>query len=254
MVDIHSHIIWDIDDGSKSKEMTINMLKKAKIGGASKIVATPHFLPGRYEKTFNEVKEALERVKALAKEEEIDIEIYLGQEVYFTESILRDYEEGRISTINNSRYMLIEFNMKNFSIREVTETLYELQLKGITPIIAHPERYLKFIENEILINEFIKEGYLFQLNTGSLRGDFGKNVKRFAEKLVKNKVYSFIGSDGHRDEKRDTDMSIVKEVIKDKKYLDYLNTSSEDLLENKEVHFIGTLIKKKSFFDLIINR
>ena len=70
MVDIHSHILWDIDDGAKSKEMTINMLKKAKSGGTSKIVATPHFFIGRYEKTFNEIKEAFEKIKTLAKEED----------------------------------------------------------------------------------------------------------------------------------------------------------------------------------------
>ena len=254
MVDIHSHILWDIDDGSKSKEMTINMLKKAKLGGTSKIVATPHFFIGRYEKTFNEIKEAFEKIKTLAKEEGIDIEIYLGQEVYFTNNILQDYEEGTISTINNSRYMLIEFNMKDFDLREVTELLYELQLKGITPVIAHPERYIKFIENDLLINQFIKEGYLFQLNSGSLKGDFGARVKKLAEKFIKNKIYSFIGSDGHRDEKRDTDMGIVEEVIKDKGYLNYLEKSGEDLLENNEVKFVGNLMKKKTLLSLITNR
>lgn len=254
MVDIHSHIIWEIDDGSKSKEMTIKMLKMAQIGGTSKIVATPHFLPERYYKSFNEIKESLEKVKEVAKEEKIDIEIYLGQEIYFTKNILKDYEEGLICTINNSRYMLIEFNIKEFLISEVTEIIYELQLKGITPIIAHPERYIQFIENPTLINDFIKEGYLFQLNSGSLKGDFGQKVKKLSEKLIKNKVYSFIGSDAHRDEKRDTDMRIVKKIIKDNGYLNYLNESGETLLENKEIKFVGNLINKKSFLELIIKR
>ena len=251
MVDIHSHILWGVDDGSKSKEMTINMLKIAEIEGTSKIVATPHFFTGRYEKTFNEIKEEFQKVEKLIEEEAINIEVYLGQEIYFTNNIIKDYEDGRISTINNSRYMLIEFNMKDFDLREVTEVLYELQLKGITPVIAHPERYINFMENELLINQFIKEGYLFQLNTGSLKGDFGARVKKLAEKLIKNKIYSFIGSDGHRDEKRNTGMKIVEEVIKDKGYLNYLKNSGEDLLKDKEVEFIGEEIKKKKLFGLI---
>ena len=254
MVDIHSHILWGIDDGSKSKEMTINMLKKAEIGGTSKIVATPHFLPGRYSKTFNEIKQSVQNVKTLAKEEGISLEIYLGQEVYFTKNILKDYEEGLIFTINHSRYMLIEFNMQDFDLREVTELLYELQLRGVTPVIAHPERYVKFMENEILINQFIKEGYLFQLNSGSLKGDFGAKVKKLAEKFLKNKIYSFIGSDGHRDEKRDTDMRIVEEVIKEVGYLNYLKKSGEDLLENKDVKFVGSLMKKKTLLSLLTSR
>ena len=251
MVDIHSHILWDIDDGSKSKEMTIRMLKKAELGGTSKIVATPHFCPGYCEKTFTEIQEAFKKVKTIIKEENVSIEVYLGQEVYFTNNIIKDYEDGVISTINNSRYMLIEFNMREFDLIDVTEVLYELKLKGVTPVIAHPERYIKFIENEILINEFIKEGYLFQLNTGSLRGDFGKKVKKLAKKLLKNKIYSFIGSDGHRDEKRDTNMGIVKRLIKDREYLNYLKNSGEDLIENREVKFVGNEIKKKKLFGLI---
>lgn len=245
MVDIHSHILWEIDDGSKSKEMTINMLKMAERGGTTKIVATPHFLPGRYFKNFNTVKKEEEKIKEIIEKEGLSLEVYFGQEVYFTKNIIKDYEEGLISTINNSKYMLIEFNMKDFSIREVTEILYELQLKGVTPVIAHPERYIKFIENPTLINEFIKEGYLFQLNAGSLKGDFGQKVKKLSESLIKNKIYSFIGSDAHRDEKRNTDMRIIKESIKDENYFNYLNESGENLLENKEVEFIGDLIEKK---------
>jgi len=254
MVDIHSHIIWGVDDGSKSREMTIKMLEIAQRGGTCKIVATPHFLPERYYLSFNSIKKEFENVKSMLKEEGLDIEVYLGQEVYFTKNILEDYEKGLIGTINNSRYMLIEFNMRDFSIREVTETLYELQIKGIVPVIAHPERYRKFIDNPNLINEFINEGYLFQLNTGSLKGDFGTEVKKLSEKLIKNKVYSFIGSDAHRDEKRNTDMSVVKETIKDKGYFDYLNESGEELLENKEIKFVGNLIKKGSILDFLLKR
>lgn len=254
MVDLHSHLIWDIDDGSKSKEMTINMLRQAVKSGTRKLVLTPHYLPGYYTEPIDKVKERVKEIEALLKEENINLEVYVGQEVYFTTNILENLNEGLIGTINNSRYMLIEFNMKNFSVKEVTETLYELQLKGITPIIAHPERYHIFIKNPSLINEFIKEGYLFQLNSGSLAGDFGKDVKKIAETYVKNKIYSFIGSDAHRDEKRNTDMSKGIELLEgmDKEYLRYIKNSSENLLENEEVKLKGSLIKEKkglfSFF------
>lgn len=247
MVDLHSHLIWDIDDGSKSREMTINMLKQAVEGGTKKLVLTPHYLPGYYEVPNIKVKERRKDIELLAKEFNLDIEIYCGQEVYFNEKILENFENNLIGTINESRYMLIEFNMKSFSIKEVTEILYELQIKGIVPVIAHPERYIKFIKNPSLINEFVKEGFLFQLNIGSITGDFGKEVKKTAELFLKNKIYSFFGSDAHRDENRNPNMKEGIDILKamDSNYLLYLKRSGEELLDNREIKFVGNLIKEK---------
>lgn len=247
MVDLHSHIIWGVDDGSKSREMTLNMLNLAIEGGTNKIVCTPHYMPGYYEYTLDEIKKRQIDLKKLILEEGLDIETYIGQEVYYTNNILENYEKGYIGTINNSRYMLIEFDMRSFSSTEVLENLYELQLKGIVPIIAHPERYIKFIKKPSLINDFIKEGFLFQLNIGSLLGHFGTEVKKLAESYLKNKVYSAIGSDGHRDEKRTTNMKEGIKIIEklDADYLRYLNKSGEKILENEEISFRGSLIKEK---------
>lgn len=247
MVDIHSHLIWGIDDGSESKEMTINMLKQAKEGGTKKLVLTPHYLLGYYEVPIIKVKEKAKEISLLAKYNEIDIEIYCGQEVYINRKILENFENKIIGTINESRYMLIEFNMRNFSVEEVIEILYELQLKGIVPIIAHPERYIKFMKSPSLINEFVEEGFLFQLNIGSITGDFGKEVKKTAELFLKNKIYSFLGSDAHRDEKRNPNMSKGIEILKemDNNYFNYLRDSSERLLNDDEIEFIGDSIKEK---------
>ncbi|GAB6168259.1 exopolysaccharide biosynthesis protein [Clostridium carnis] len=256
MVDIHSHLIWDIDDGSKSKEMTLNMLKIAVESGTKKIVSTPHYIQGHYEVPYNEVKKRIEELKGIAKKNNLDIEIYQGQEVYYTSNILENYENGYIGTINNSRYMLIEFNMKNFSISDVVENLYELKLKGIVPVIAHPERYHIFKDKPTLINQFIKEGFLFQLNTGSITGDFGSEVKKVAEIFIKNKIYNFIGSDAHRDEKRIPNMINGLEVIKkiDRKYARELKKSGEKLLNNEEINFSGELIKEKKGFLSIFSK
>ena len=92
MVDLHSHLSWGIDDGSKSKEMTVNMLKQAKEGGTKKLVLTPHYMPGYYEVPIDKVKEKTEELRGLTKELEIDIDIYCGQEVYFTEKLLENLE------------------------------------------------------------------------------------------------------------------------------------------------------------------
>lgn len=256
MVDLHSHLIYGIDDGSKSREMTLNMLRQSVLGGTTKLVLTPHYMPGYFEVPLEEVKEKAEVVRSLAKEENLNIDIYCGQEVYYTSNILENYNNGYIGTINNSRYMLIEFNMRDFSSKEAIENIYELQLKGIVPVIAHPERYRKFIKNPSLINEFIREGFLFQLNLGSITGEFGKEVQKNAEIYMKNKIYSFIGSDAHRDAKRNPNMKDGVQAISklDKNYFNYLLDSGENLLINKEVKHIGNLIKEKKGLFGIFNK
>lgn len=247
MIDLHSHLIWGIDDGSKSRDMTLNMLMQAIEGGTTKLVLTPHYMPGYFEVPLEEVKKKVEGIRNLVREENLNIEIYQGQEVYYTSNILENYINNYIGTINNSRYMLIEFNMRDFSIKEAIENIYEIQLKGIVPVMAHPERYQKFIKNPSLINEFIKEGFLFQLNMGSITGDFGKDVKKTAELYLKNNIYSFVGSDAHRDTKRNPDMSNGLEIMKslDENYVNYLRDSGKNLLNNNEVQSIASLVKER---------
>lgn len=251
MVDLHSHVIYGIDDGAKSREMAINMLKLAELGGTSKLICTPHYFRGRYEKNLLEVKNELENLKKIAIDNNIALELYCGQEVYLTNYLLEDLEEGKIGTINNSKYMLIEMNMNEIPKRAI-DIIYELKLKGIVPIIAHPERYVPFMDNPELINDFIEEGCLFQLNGGSINGKFGSLAKKTTKLFLENNLYSFLGSDGHFDKQRNTDLSEAMDSIRtvDKELLNFYRENGEKVILNKHIDFEGNLIKKKkvSFF------
>ena len=249
MIDMHSHIINGIDDGSKSIEMTINMLKKAEQSGTTDIIATPHFMRGRFEVEYNEVLKKVEELKEISRENNIDINIYAGQEVYYSRKLLEYYNDKIIGTINNSKYMLIELPMLEFNIEEVINTIYELQIRGITPIIVHPERYKPFIKKPSMINALIKEGMLFQLNAGSIAGDFGKDVKKTATKYLEHNIYSVIGSDAHRDRGRDTDMREALNILEEDKKEEFIN-NGRAILENKDVDFKGTTVKEKKFLGI----
>lgn len=250
MVDIHSHIISGIDDGSKSETMSVEMLKMSESCGVKAIVATPHFMSGRFDCEYQEVKERVDRLQDLAKDNNIDIKIYSGQEVYYSRDLVKYYTDDLISTINESRYMLIELPMVDFDLSEVVDSIYELQIRDITPIIAHGERYRPFIKNPSLINKLIEEGYLFQLNTGSITGQFGKDVKKTAELYLQNGIYSFIGSDGHRDKGRSTDITDFKKMI-DEERLKGFEENSYRMLEDQEVEFTGIKLReKKKLFSL----
>ena len=249
MVDIHSHIINEIDDGSKSIEMTINMLKKAEESGTTDIIATPHFMRGRFEVEYKDVIKRAEELKKIVKENNIHINIYVGQEVYYSKNLLEYYNDKIIGTINNTKYMLIELPMLEFDIDEVINTIYELQIRGIVPIIAHPERYKPFIKKPSMINKLINEGMLFQMNAGSISGDFGKDVKKTAAKYLEHNVYSFIGSDAHRDRGRDTDMSEALNILESYERKVFIN-NGKAMLQNEDVEFKGTAVKEKKFLGI----
>lgn len=248
MIDFHSHILHGVDDGAKDENMTIDMLRLAERSGTTEIIATPHFFRGRFQVSYKDIKKSVEELKTLAKDNGINIEIHCGQEVYYTDRILESFNCGDIATIENSRYMLIELSLRKFEIEQVINDIYELQLKGIIPIIAHPERYKTFIQCPQLINRFIEEGFLFQLNTGSITGDFGREVKKTAEIFVKHKIYSAIGSDAHRVNVRTTDMSTgIKAVDKIKPgYAKEMVIMSKEVLKNSMIKFPGDKIKKHS--------
>ena len=249
MIDMHSHIINGIDDGSKSIEMTINMLKKAEQSGTTDIIATPHFMRGRFEVEYNEVLKKVEELKEISRENNIDINIYAGQEVYYSRNLLEYYNDKIIGTINNSKYMLIELPMLEFNIEQVINTIYELQIRGITQIIAHPERYKPFIKKPSMINALIKEGMLFQLNAGSIAGDFGKDVKKTATKYLEYNIYSVIGSDAHRDRGRDTDMREALNILELPQKKEFIN-NGKVMLQNGDVEFKGTTVKEKKFLGI----
>ncbi|GAA0855793.1 tyrosine-protein phosphatase [Clostridium nitritogenes] len=246
MIDIHSHILPGIDDGSKKTSMTLDMIKRASLDGTTDIVATPHYRKGYFYVPYKEVKEIATNLNKLVKEEGIDCNIHYGQEVYYSESIMEDLENGEIGTINGGQYILVEFPMRRIP-EEAIDYMYELRLRNITPIIAHPERYKDFMNDIIKINDFINEGCLFQMNAGSILGEFGSEVKKCSEKLIKNRIYNFIGSDAHNDTSRKTGISDALYYISriNKVLEENIRESSIRLLNNDYVEFIGDEIKKK---------
>lgn len=253
MIDIHSHIIPNIDDGSTSEEISIEMLKQAYESGTRVLVLTPHYYRGKFIEPLERVKQKAEEVRSLAKRNDIDIELLVGQEVYFTPSLLEDLDNKEIGTINDSRYMLIEFNLMKFEY-EYFDILHELRVRGITPIIAHPERYRDFQKEPSKINEFIDAGCLFQLNANSTSGILGSEAKKLSELFIKNRIYSFIGSDAHGLGKRNTDVSIYQNDIEkvDRNFFEEILKNSIRLTKNESVSFEGEKIKlkKKRFFNL----
>ncbi len=194
MTDIHSHIIPFIDDGSKSAEESLKMLKEAINNGITDIIATPHYCPNRkYVSTVSEIKEAYNSFLDEVKKANLPTNLYLGEEIYYSDydDIISKLDNGELLTLNNTKYVLIEFSPKKMP-ENLFELLYNLNLHGYKPIIAHIERY-KWATLDI-VTRIKDEGGFIQINAFSL-----SVIKtcRFCKKLIKNGLVDFIASDIH---------------------------------------------------------
>ena len=196
MIDFHSHILPEIDDGSRNLEQSISMINEAKEVGFTKIISTSHYMENYYECDVEKRKQLIKQLQGEVQ----DIKLYLGNEIYITNNIIELLKNGKASSINNTRYVLFEFPLITTKPMNDKEVIYRLVENGYIPIIAHPERYPFIQENPEYLFELEDMGALFQANYGSIIGMYGLKAKRTLKILLRNNLISFFGSDVHRPE------------------------------------------------------
>lgn len=218
----------ELDDGSRSIEESLEILKQAEKSGITDILFTPHYITNSNFSANNYQK--IEKFNILVekvKKEKIQINLYLGNEVYIDENILSLINKGEIMSLNGSRYILIELPFMN-KVQNLKEIIFELVRNGYIPIIAHPERYHFIQKKPEVVEEYLEMGALFQGNYQSLWKYYGTSAKKTLKKLLKNNTIQFLGSDIHRKTEKLNTKKLYKKlerIIKDKKKV-------EDLLEN----------------------
>ena len=253
MIDIHSHILPGIDDGSRSMDESIEILKSAQICGVTDIIVTPHYIAGsKYTANNEEKKELLKSLKKEVKKRNIDINIYLGNEVFVENNMLELKEKGEISTLNNTKYLLFELPL-NYEFNGIEDLIFNLRCKKIIPIIAHPERYSFLKKNPKLIEDLIDAGALFQSNIGSFLGTYGREAKDTVMLFLKHNMITFISSDVHRRnnnfyKKLNELKEILKKYIDEEEINNLLGENARKIL-NKEIIEVAsyTPIKKGLF-------
>lgn len=238
MIDFHSHILPQTDDGAISIEETINILKEAKRVGFSKVISTSHYLEGYYESDENERNDLLNKIK----QENVGVELYLGSEIYVSENMLEFLKEKKASSINNSRYVLFELPMGNETVL-AKEMIYRLIENNYVPIIAHPERYSYVQDNPEYVNELLDMGAMFQSNYGSIIGLYGKKAEKTVKKLLKENLVQFLGSDVHREERVYIFMPKIlkklKKIISSEKLKELTEINPQKVLDNGEFGEFG---------------
>ena len=240
MKDMHNHILFSIDDGSKDIETSIAMLKNAQESGMDEMILTPHYITNsKYNANNKKKKELLKELEKRCEQEGINIKLHLGNEVWADEGLPELIKKGEIHTLNNSRYLLIEFPLHNEDKR-AQQIIFELVSHNYVPIIAHPERYDYLKKDPDKVYDYIRLGALLQGNYLSLFGKYGNGAKKTLKYYIKKGYISFFGSDIHRstdDFKCERfEKKLYKLVKKDQKLSEDLTFGNiTKIIENKEI-------------------
>ncbi len=246
MIDIHCHILPEMDDGARDTTVCAEMLRCAHNNKIDSIVATPHFLD------FNDIDEflyrrekAAETLNDIVESLGLDIKIYCAAEVFLDSEVFTAGDIDELA-VNSSRYMLCEYTLKPFAPEKAIIYAEEIINRGYVPIIAHPERYVTFAENPEIVNELWDMGCMFQINASSLAGHGGDEMRCFAEDLILRGFVDFIGTDAHSHKTRNNclldKIDEFPESI-DKKTVEYLTEDApkkvlnNEIFEKKEVEY-----------------
>lgn len=257
MIDFHSHVVYDVDDGAKTLENSIDMIKEAKNAGFTDIILTPHYMENYFEKDSKQIKQKIEIIQEELEKQNVKINLYQGNEIYISSDIIENIKNDLCVTLNNSKYVLFELPMNNMP-HNLEEVIYLILSDKKIPVIAHPERYEYIQKNPNILIDLIDEGVLLQANYGSIIGQFGKNAKKTLEKLLRNNMIHFFGTDVHRKESLYTKMEeIIKELKKilPEHRIEELTTLNPKLvIENKKIEINYPTRIKESFIEKILKK
>lgn len=236
MIDIHSHILFGVDDGPDDLYETLEMLQQASNEGITEIIATSHSFHPQYNVSAKQVMEQLTVIQEQVEINNIPLKIHAGQEVRLVENIVTLVEAKEALTLANSNYILLE--LPSSTVPKFTkEIVINLQANGIIPIIAHPERNKTIAERPSKLEELVREGAMAQITAGSLAGHFGKNIQKLSLDLVKANLVHTYGSDVHNLTTRPYLFDAGLSYLEKKKQLDAVDLLLENnmrIIENRD--------------------
>lgn len=197
MIDLHCHILPGVDDGVKTEQDAIEMARVAAAEGITHIVATPHHRAHGFDNPKEAVKTLVDILNQLFKEEQVTVTVLPGQEARVYGEMIEGLEAGELLTMNDTgRYLFVEFPTN--SVPRYTERLFfDLQMKGVIPVIVHPERNQEIYDNPNALYHLVKDGALSQVTAASLTGGFGNRIKKLSFDLIEHNLAHFIASDAH---------------------------------------------------------
>ena len=221
MIDLHNHIIPNLDDGSRSLEISLSMLQHAAGQGITDVVNTVHYQSPRMDGKrveYDLVKDKIDKLQAELEKEDIPIKLHMGAEVFYLPNLM-ELKDNPLLTFGHGKYMLVEFPFEQVP-NGYREVLYNLKMNGVTPIIAHPERIKPIQEDLSIVRQLIRAGCVIQVDAGSLMGSLGSSSEKASLEILRRDCCHIIGSDAHDNHRRNFLLSdaliIAKEILGEK--------------------------------------
>ncbi|MDF2656772.1 MAG: Protein-tyrosine-phosphatase, partial [Bacillota bacterium] len=209
IIDIHSHILPDLDDGAKDMMTAIQMLTTAAAKETTIMIGTPHVIEGNCPPVWQDIVHRCNLLQTAAQKAGLIIALYPGAEVALQLDILEKIKGPGDYCINGGRYLLVE--LPSLDIPSYTEEFFfRLQVKGIIPILAHPERHPVLARQPEILVKWVKKGILAQMNGTSILGRWGERVQKTAELFLVNRLIQFVGSDAHNTRTRHPDLQAAR--------------------------------------------
>lgn len=239
MIDIHSHVLFDIDDGAQDLDTSIDMCRDAYKNGCNTLVLTPHFIDYKNIQDFTEERNRKIKVlESALRREEIPLKLLAGAELFLNDRVFSADSLDEL-TINNSRYLLCEMPLGPFKTDHVLLWFDELLDRGYTPILAHPERYYALHNDYELIDEILDRPMFLQVNLDSLRGSNGRAPQEMAIDMICREFATLIASDAHdpifRHTRLTEKLEDVPEEITDEMIEACLKTNPLKIINNEKI-------------------
>ncbi len=249
IIDLHCHILPELDDGIRTLEESIEACRIAKKDGIDGLVATPHMKEGFYNVSPAEAKQSLSILKAAIKQQGIDIEIFLGAEVHITDNLPEKVKNGSVLSINDTKkYILLELSYQQYPV-EFENLLFSLRLAGIIPIIAHPERVRYFKDDMERVSRAVHLGALIQVTSSSISGYFGEEIKMYSLELAARGLMHIIASDSHDINHRPPVIrEACKEIAKltgEKEALSMIKDNPSSIVQGEEIENAAEVQREK---------
>ena len=208
--DLHSHILPGFDDGASSDEEFLEMARVAVKGGTSLMAATPHYDSESPAFDAGEAAAAVDHYNGLLRESGIPLVLMRGVEVRINAGLFDRALEGsgleKLCLGGQGKHILVDLPLMNVPVA-TPDILFQIQLCGVTPILAHPERNSYLVKHPSMIRDLVERGIEIQVNSGSLQGIFGKAARRTARRLLEEDAARLVASDAHTPRGRSPDLS-----------------------------------------------
>ena len=196
MYDIHAHILPSVDDGAETIEDSLNMSKVAAASGTKVMLATPHRKDVTEGSSVTHIAELVDEINKLNQQDGTELELVLGMENHLDLELPQAIQNGSALPMNGTKFILVElplFGRPNW----LEDTLFQIQLMGFRPVLAHPERIEAFQNDLGLLTLFVRQGMVSQVTAGSLLGYFGRKTRKFTKTLMRRRLVHILASDTH---------------------------------------------------------